>query len=55
VSTVRIPPVLRASAGGNEQVEVTRSTVGEVIVALVARYPVLGTQLLTPEGGVNWW
>jgi len=53
VSTVRIPPVLRASAGGNKQVEVTGSTVGEVIEALAARYPGLGAQLLTSDGELN--
>jgi molybdopterin converting factor small subunit len=53
VSTVRIPPVLRASAGGNKQVEVSGSTVGEVLEALAARYPGLGAQLLTSEGELN--
>lgn len=53
MSTVRIPPVLRASAGGNKQVEVSGSTVGEVLEALAARYPGLGAQLLTSEGELN--
>ena len=53
MSTVRIPPVLRASAGGNKQVEVSGATVGDVLTALVERYPSLGSQLLTDEGELN--
>ena len=53
MSTVRIPPVLRASAGGNKQVEVSGATVGDVLAALVERYPSLGSQLLTDEGELN--
>jgi molybdopterin synthase sulfur carrier subunit len=53
MTTVRIPPVLRASAGGEKQVEVEAATVGEVIAALIARYPTLEGQLLTPDGELN--
>ena len=53
MSTVRIPPVLRASAGGEKQLEVEGTTVGEVLAALVLRYPALGTQLLTDDGELN--
>jgi molybdopterin synthase sulfur carrier subunit len=53
MTTVRIPPVLRASAGGEKQVEVEAATVGEVIAALIARYPTLDGQLLTPDGELN--
>lgn len=53
MSVVRIPPVLRASAGGAKQVEVGGATVGEVIASLVAEYPGLRGQLLTPEGELN--
>ncbi len=53
MTTVRIPPVLRASAGGDKQVEVEATTVGEVIAALIARYPTLEGQLLTPDGELN--
>jgi len=53
VSVVRIPPVLRASAGGNKQVEVPGATVGEVLAALVERFPGLRQQLLTEEGELN--
>lgn len=53
MSTVRIPPVLRASAGGEKQLEVSGSTVGEVLEALIGLHPGLGTQLLTDEGELN--
>ena len=42
MSVVRIPPVLRAKAGGNKQVESAGATVGEVLTELVAQYPALG-------------
>ena len=50
MTVVRIPPVLRAAAGGEKQVEVEATTVGEVLAALIARYPSLEGQLLTPDG-----
>ena len=53
MSTVRIPPVLRGAAMGEKQVEVDGTTVGEVLAALVSRYPALGTQLMTPDGELN--
>jgi len=53
VTTVRIPPVLRAAAGGEKQVQVDATTVGEVLAALIARYPALEGQLLTPDGELN--
>ncbi len=53
MTVVRIPPVLRAAAGGEKQVEVEATTVGEVVAALIARYPSLEGQLLTPDGELN--
>ena len=53
MSTVWIPQVLRASAGGNKQVELVGSSVGEVVEALVAQYPSLRGQLLAEDGGLN--
>jgi len=53
VSTVRIPPVLRAAAGGAKEVEVGGATVGDVLASLVERYPGLRGQLLTDEGDLN--
>ena len=53
MSTVWIPQVLRASAGGNKQVELAGASVGEVVDALVAQYPSLRGQLLTDDGTLN--
>lgn len=53
MTAVRIPPVLRAAAGNQKQVEVTGSTVGETLEALIAQFPSLRDQLLTPEGALN--
>jgi molybdopterin converting factor small subunit len=53
MSTVRIPPVLRPATGGAKQVEVTGSTVGEALEALVAAHPSLRAQLLGPDGQLN--
>jgi molybdopterin converting factor small subunit len=53
MSTVRIPPVLRAVAGNQKQVSVAGETVGAVVGALVAAYPGLGDQLLAPDGSLN--
>lgn len=53
MSAVRIPPVLRAQAGGLKQVDVAGDTVGQVIEALVTQYPALREQLLTPDGELN--
>ena len=53
MSVVRIPPVLRANAGGNKQVEVAGVTVDEILAELVTRYPGLRSQLLTADGELN--
>ena len=53
MSTVRIPPVLRAAAGGTKEVEIDGATVGDVLSQLVDRYPGLRSQLLTDEGDLN--
>ncbi|MBM4407211.1 MAG: MoaD/ThiS family protein [Chloroflexi bacterium] len=53
MSAVRIPPVLRASTGGAKNVEVDGATVGEVLDRLVATYPGLASQLLTPDGTLS--
>ncbi len=53
MSKVRIPPVLRAQAEGNKQVEIDGSTVGDVVHGLVQRFPGLGDQLLGTDGSLN--
>ena len=53
VNKVRIPPVLRAQADGQKEVEATGSTVGELIRDVVTRYPQMSEQLLSAEGGLH--
>jgi molybdopterin synthase sulfur carrier subunit len=49
MSTVRIPPTLRAETGGERQVSATGSTVREVLDDLMTRFPGLRTQLLEDD------
>jgi len=53
LSTVRIPPLLRASAGDQKQLQVAGATVGAVLEALIAQHPALRGQLLSPEGQLH--
>ena len=53
MSQVRIPPVLRPSAGGQKLLDVPGSTVREVLDSLVAEYPDLGSRLLDDAGAIN--
>jgi molybdopterin synthase sulfur carrier subunit len=50
---VRLPTILRPSAGGEATVTVAGDTVGEVVGDLVRQHPALRSQLLTPEGGLH--
>jgi MoaD family protein len=53
MTAVRIPSVLRPAVGGQKELDVDGSTVGEVIDGLIARFPSLRDQLLTGEGELN--
>ncbi|MCU4185619.1 MoaD/ThiS family protein [Acidiferrimicrobium sp. IK] len=50
---VRLPAILRPSAGGEATVQAEGATVGEVFDDLVAKHPGLKDQLLTPEGDLH--
>ncbi len=51
--SVRLPTVLRPQANGQSSVNVTGSTVGEVVDGLVADYPDLESNLLDDGGAVR--
>jgi sulfur-carrier protein len=53
MTAVRIPPVLRAQAGNNKQVDASGATVGEVIDSLVGQFPSLREQLIGSDGSLN--
>ena len=45
MSVVRVPPVLRAEAGGKREVEASGTTVRELLEDLTARVPALGAKV----------
>ena len=51
--SVKIPPVLRKHTGDQNTVDVSGSSVGEVLNALVAAYPDTREQLFSAEGELN--
>jgi sulfur-carrier protein len=53
MATVKIPPVLRASVGGEKQLEASGATVGEVLHDLAASHPATQSQLFSAEGELN--
>ena len=53
MSTVRIPPTLRAATDGTKLVEIDGATVKDVVDNLVARYPGLTEQLIGGDGSIN--
>jgi len=52
MSVVRIPPVLRAEAGGAREVEASGSNVRELLEDLSARVPALGSKVYA-EGEIH--
>jgi len=50
---VNLPTVLRSHAGGAKTVTVEGSTVGEVLQALVAKYPGLAGQVIDDHGALH--
>jgi sulfur-carrier protein len=53
VSIVKIPPVLRASTGGEKEVSADGSDVGAVLRALAERHPDTERQLFAEDGMLN--
>jgi sulfur-carrier protein len=53
VSTIRIPPVLRASTGGEREVAAEGANVGEVLRALAQQHPATESQLFGDDGALN--
>ena len=53
MATVKIPPVLRASVGGEKQLEASGATVGEVLHDLAVSHPATQSQLFSADGELN--
>ena len=53
MATIRIPPVLRPSVGGEREVSADGSNVGEVLHALATAHPETQSQLFGADGDLN--
>ena len=53
MSTVKIPPVLRASVGGAKEVEAAGANVGDVLRGLAEQHPATESQLFSEDGELN--
>ena len=53
MSTIKIPPVLRSSTGGDKEISAEGTNVGEVLRQLADRYPDTERQLFGEDGSLN--
>ncbi|HST38030.1 ubiquitin-like small modifier protein 1 [Conexibacter stalactiti] len=53
MATVKIPPVLRPSVGGEKTVSADGSNVGEVLKSLASDHPQTQSQLFAADGELN--
>jgi molybdopterin converting factor small subunit len=53
MATIRIPPVLRPSVGGEKELTARGSSVGEILQDLASRHPETQSQLFAPDGELN--
>lgn len=53
MSTIKIPPVLRPSTGGEREVSAQGDNVGDVLRALAEQHPATQSQLFGDDGSLN--
>jgi molybdopterin synthase sulfur carrier subunit len=53
MATIKVPPVLRPSVGGEKEVTASGDTVGAVLHHLAERHPATEQQLFGPDGSLN--
>lgn len=53
MATIKIPPVLRASVGGEREVPATGANVGELLRDLASNHPSTASQIFSAEGELN--
>jgi molybdopterin synthase sulfur carrier subunit len=53
MATIKIPPVLRPSVGGEREVPAAGSNVGELLRDLASNHPATASQLFSEEGELN--
>jgi molybdopterin synthase sulfur carrier subunit len=51
--TIRIPPVLRPSVGGEKELSAAGASVGEVLRSVADSHPETQSQLFAPDGALN--
>jgi molybdopterin synthase sulfur carrier subunit len=53
MATIRIPPVLRPSVGGEKELSAEGASVGEILHSVADSHPQTQTQLFAADGGLN--
>lgn len=53
MSTIKVPPVLRPSTGGEREVSADGDNVGEVLRKLAEQHPATESQLFGDDGSLN--
>ena len=53
MATIRIPPILRSSVGGEREIASDGESVGAVLEGLALSYPETRAQLFGQSGGLN--
>ena len=53
MATIKIPPVLRASVGGEKEVSASGESIGDVLRDLAENHPATKEQLFSADGELN--
>jgi molybdopterin synthase sulfur carrier subunit len=53
MATIKIPPVLRPSVGGEKEVQASGPDVGALLNQLAEQHPATQSQLFGPDGSLN--
>jgi sulfur-carrier protein len=53
MATIRIPPVLRPSVGGEREISADGANVDEILRQIVTNHPDTEAQLFAADGGLN--
>jgi sulfur-carrier protein len=53
MATIKIPPVLRPSVGGEKEVQADGETIGAVLLSLAEQHPATQSQLFSADGQLN--
>jgi sulfur-carrier protein len=53
MATIKIPPVLRGSVGGEKEVQASGENVRDILRALASEHPATESQLFSEDGELN--